>query len=234
MYTVTQLQQIIHRLYDGSTSYPSSGDEDWTLRLGFMNDAIDAWAFENNNIKWRELYVNLSDASDGDKTTTDGTSQYSCPSDFISISSFLKITDSSGNKVWYPYIDNDEVMNTLRNDTQKKFFYITGNSSSGYKININPTPDETGSTISYSYYKKPTHLSDDSDKPEMSRPYFIVYYTLARLYELDQRENMVIFYETKAKSILDEMIIANEVPPFLNEFSLEDWDYKVNGEAFGL
>lgn len=228
MYQESELQQIVHRLYEGSTDYPTSTEEDYLIRRGYMNDAIRAWAFERN-IKWKELFINLSDAADGDKTTTSGDSVLDTPSNFIEISSFVKIGD-----VYYTFMRNDRVMNALRRSSGDRFFYVTGNASGGYKININPAIDSTGDTISYSYYKLPELIDETTDKPEMSKPYFVVYYTLARLHEQDLRNDLVTFYEDKAQNLLDEMVVSNEVAPHMHADSLEDLGYLVNGDGFGF
>lgn len=228
MYQESEIQQIVHRLYEGSTDYPTSTESDYLLRRGYMNDAIRAWAFERS-IKWRELYTNLSDASDGDKTTTSGDSILDAPTDFIEISSFLKIGD-----LYYTYMPNDKVLNALKQDSSKRFFYITGNGSGGYKINVNPAITSTGDTITYSYYKLPTLITATTDKPEMSKPYFCVYYTLARLHEQDLRNDLVTFYEDKAQKLLDEMVISNEIMPPMHKDNLNDLGYLVNGDGFGF
>ena len=222
--TLDDLQGIIHKIYEGNTSTPSSTEEDYLLRLGYINDAIRIW--EGQSVDWRELFTNLSDASDGDKTTSSGVTAYSAPTDFVKISSYVKV-----GSYYYPYIEPNQVLTTLRNDSTKKFFYITGSPGS-YVININPTPDPD-LTISYSYYKTATTLSSGTDKPEMRLPMFIVYHTLARLYEGDLRNDMVSLYEQKAKEVMDEMIILNEVPPFNRKYQIDDISYTVDGIAFG-
>ena len=67
----------------------------------------------------------------------------------------------------------------------------------------------------------------------MRLPMFIVYYTLARLYEGDLRNDMVSLYEQKAKEVMDEMVILNEVPPFNHKYTMDDVSYQVDGIAFG-
>jgi hypothetical protein len=228
MKTLTELQQKIHRTYEGDTDYPTSGDEDWTLRTGFINDSIDLWAFEGarNGIRWRELFVDLDDAADGD-TTTDATGVYDTPSDFREISSLVKIGD-----VYHDYISADKVLIQTNRDSSKRYFYITGNASTGHKLHINPT-SSTGETISYSYYKTPTALSSGTDTVEISNPEFLVAKVLARLQELDFRNDLVTFYEDRATEIMEGMVIDNEIPPSFNENNLDDYGWLRSGEAFG-
>lgn len=215
---VNQILQTIHRIYEGSTDYPTSSEEDYIFRLGLVNDAIREWG-ENSNAKWRELY----------KTTSGTLSStiLSCPSDFDSIASLLNINGSL-----YQYVKNDEVM-ALQNSSSK-FFYITGSPGS-YIININPTPS-IGDSYSYSYYSTPTLMTSGNDIPQMSKPMFIVYWVLARLYEQDGEISKMSFYEQKAVDKLSEMILDNEAPPYNNEYRIIDDDvgYKLRGDNFGL
>lgn len=46
--TITTIQQRIHILLEKDTDYPVAGDEDYTVRLGLINDAKDVWKEEMN------------------------------------------------------------------------------------------------------------------------------------------------------------------------------------------
>lgn len=228
--TVDQILQQIHRTYELNADYPASGEDDYALRLGLVNDAITKWS-QQESVLWRELYTSLSAASTGTKTTTINVSSYATPTDFASISSFPKITSATGS-LYYPFAKNDEVMNLLRDSSSKQFFYISGKPGA-YKINFNPAASATGNTISYDYYKTPAVMTSGSDVPEMSRPLYIVYDVLASLYEGDIRTDMVTKYLQLAKGVMDEMIVLNEVPPSFNSDQIDDLDYKLSGVRFG-
>lgn len=233
--TETQAIQIAYRRWQSSTDYPESSSDDYSLIQGALNDGIEAWGgrAKEESVKWRELFTNLAVASDGDKTTTSGTSAYDAPSNFESISSFVKVTDSDGLSIYYPYKKSDDVLRALKENTSEQFFYITGDDGNGYQINLNPTPTSTGNTISYSYYKKPTLLTTTSSVIEMAKPYFAIYFALSVLNE-EERPDLAQAYATKAASIMDQMIIDNEIPPFNHPYKLGDFDYDVNGGiAFG-
>jgi hypothetical protein len=217
--TLDKILKTIHRLYENNTDYPVSGSDDYDLRLGLVNDAILEWA-ETENVKWKQLYKTATGTISG--TTI------SAPADFVSISSLLKISSN-----YYVYKKVDEAMNILRTNPSKKMFWITGSYGS-YIINVNPTPT-IGDTYTFYYYKSPTSLVNATDIPEMSKPMFIVYWVLARLYEADGDNNKMSFYEQKAADRLADMMLENEAPPFNNEFSIIDDDvaYKLDGIAFG-
>lgn len=222
-----KLQESIHRIYEGNTDYYSSGEEDYDLRLGYINDSISKWEQEEG-IQWRELFVTLESAVDGDKSTTSGTSTLTTPSNFIEISSKVKVGDS-----YYSFISNNKVLLSNLIEPSKKYFYITG-SPSAYKINILPEIDETGLEVDYSYYKQATILEDSTDIPEMSKPLYIVYDVVAQLYELDNRNDLVNKYLQLSAKLINEMVISNETPPEFNGVSLlDDESYQLNQVRFG-
>ena len=218
--TLEEILKKIHRMYENNTDYPSSGDEDYTLRLGLVNDAIQEWA-DTENVKWATLFKT--------ETGTTSGSTISCPSNLVSVSSLLKI----GNN-YYIWKKVDEAMVLIKNNPSAKIFWITG-SPGNYVININPIPTE-GETYTYYYYKTPNSLSSASDIPEMTKPMFIVYWVLARLYEADGDNNKLSFYEQKAVDKLNEMIVENEAPPYNTPFNLLDDDlgYKLDAVSFGV
>lgn len=231
MYTLDELQQKIHRIYQGDVEYPVDGEEDYTLRTGFINDAINDWAY-NQGISWKELFINLSDAPvsvGGDKTSSTSTTKYEAPTDFVFISSWIKITNSNNTSYYYEFCPPDDVMRRLKTDSSLKFFYITGVPGS-YVININ---SPISGTIEYSYYKRATHLVNTTDVIEMSKPYFAIYKTVSQLYELDNRNDMVSKYTQLAKNLMDEMIIDNETVPINTSYRLKDLDYEVGGAVIG-
>lgn len=220
--TLQIILQRIHQLYEGSTDYPASDSDDYALRLGLINQGESVW--ESEEVDWRELYAIAS-------TTTDGTSQIDAESDFIQPQGQLKITTAEGD-VYYPYRRTRDAQLLVANNSSDKFYYITG-TPGAYKININPTP-EAGLTATYPYKKTVTHVSNSSDIPDMSRPLYLVYYTLAKLYELDGRNDMLSSYNNQAYDVMANMKIINEEMPPGHSDQLEDTDFQLTGGAFGV
>ncbi len=228
--TLADLVKIIWRKYDKSTDYPTFGDEDYTLIQGFINDAIQSWGDEahEDNIRWKELFTTLTSASSGTKTTTASTASYVCPDDFVDISSFVKIGD-----LYYSYAENREVMTLEKVDTSARFYWITRNSTTGkYWLNIYPTPDTSGDTIEYSYYKTPTELTATTSIIEMKKPYFAVYHALTSLLE-EERPDLANVYSQKSVSVMNAMILDNEIPPHDQSFKLKDIANQLTGDVFG-
>jgi len=229
--TESKLQQIIHIKYEQNTSTPSTTEDSYLVRRQLINDAIQKWGDKGreDNIRWRELYVNLADAATGDKTATTSDTTYAAPDDFVEMASFVKITQADNSVAYYSFVEGQDVMRMLKNDSTANFFYITGNESVGYTININ---SPVAGTINYSYYKEPAEMSTTTDKPEMGRPYFIVCEVLSELYA-EERPDLATNYSNKAVSLLNAMLINNETPPTDTGQTIHDPEYELYGVRFG-
>lgn len=165
-------------LYNGNSTPPVDGDEDWEVWTELLNVAISIWEKEEGTL-WRELYSTLASAADGDKTTTANDYSYDCPTDFVFPVGFVR-TISNSISTYFVVINPDEVQ--LQDDTQGRWCYFTGNTSTGYDLHFNPDLTlTTGDTIAYEYYKTASAVSTGTDKFEMSDPMFAVYYALAEL-----------------------------------------------------
>jgi len=223
--TETEAQASLHMLYEGNNDTPESTDADYLTRRGLLNIAIAIWEKE---ALWRELFVKLADASDGDKTTTADDADYDCPTDFLFPVGFLRIGTS-----YYPFKDVTKYQLIRSSDTSTYFYYITGNKNTGYDIHLHPTPSSTGDTLSYEYYKSATSLSATSSVFEMSDPYFAIYFALSKLLEQDGRigEAQKAFMEANAR--LERMKEINMTIPFYQENQVPDEAFSRGVKGFG-
>lgn len=210
---ITAILQAIHRTYQGDVSYPVSGDDDYTLRFAFVEDSINAWSTRGSeeNIEWKELFISLADAGDGDTSGSADTTEYAMPEDFDHLTSKVTITNGANAITYYDPISPDQVLTYQRDDIGGNWCYITGNDNDGYTLHVNAP---IAGTLNYSYYKHAAIPVLATDKPEMKRPYFIIHDVLSKLFELDGRNDLVTFHEGKKKGIMDSMIIDNELTPF--------------------
>lgn len=211
--TEQELQQEIHKLYAQDTSYPSSSDDDYLIRRAYLNAAIDLWENYNDTI-WNELWTTHS-------ATITSSSSYNLPSDFKIPANYLKVYDSSGKTpTFYPYKKLQDV--SLSKDLSTKFFYITGKIGSKV-LNINPTPDSSiiGNTLKLDYYKTATKITATTDVPEVPDPYFLIYFTLYKLYSDDGNEQAGVMFQL-ANEKLRAMKIRNEAVPYYQENTLDD------------
>jgi hypothetical protein len=217
-------QDQLHILYEGNNTTPGATTSDYLSRRSLMNTAIQVWETEED---WKDLYTNLADASDGDKTT-DGTTSYDAPTDFLRPVGYLRLGDTD-----YPYYSPEKYQLVESSDNTTKFFYITGNKSAGFTINIHPAP-ATGTTIIYEYYKSATLLTATSTAFEMSDPNFAIYFALSKLYEQDglSGESQKAFLE--ASSRLEKMKENNMKTPFYQSNKIPDYDWDSRGvSGFG-
>lgn len=182
--TESELQDALNSLYEGDTNTPSPTDEDYLARRELMNAGINVWETYGNTL-WNELYYTLADAADGTKTTTAATSNYGCPTNFLNINGYLRIVDAAGNSTYYRQIQPLEAQLYDNQSSTPNYFFITGNPSAGYSVNIHPIPASTGLTIKYEFYASATLLSDVTSISEISDQYFPVYYALSRMYHID-------------------------------------------------
>ena len=223
--TETEAQAILHILYEGNNSTPASTTSDYLTRRGLMNVGIATWEKEG---LWRELYVNLSDAADGDKTTTADDADYDCPTDFIFPVGFLRIGTS-----YYPFRDVEKYQLTTSSDDSTYFYYVTGNKNTGYDIHIHPTPSSTGDTITYEYYKSATALSATTTVFEMNDPYFAIYFALSKLLELDGKMGEAQKAFVEAGERLERMKEINMTVPFYQQNQVPDEAFSRGVGGFG-
>lgn len=227
--TLDGIVQAVWTLYEGDTDTPSSGEEDYTLITRLANAAINRWEHEDG-VFWSELWVNLTDAADGDKTSADGTLAYDCPTDFLRPGGYVRLVDSNSNSKYFSVIPIEKVQ--LFDNEDKQICYFTGNPQDGFTLNFLDDPDGTY-TIYYEYYKSADTLSATSDIPEMSDPYFIVYFVISRMYELDgqQGSSSKAFQESEAR--LAQMRTRNFQEPNWQDNRIEDLTTEQGFGGFG-
>lgn len=195
---ISDLDDIINSinfLYNGSSTPPVTGEEDYEVWTGLSNLAINLWENEEG-MRWKSLFIELADAADGDKTT-DGTTSYTLPTLFSFSNSAYVWIGSDTNKTPYKVIKIEDKQ--LYENNSENWCYFTPTT---LEFNPNLTLD-TGSTISYNFYKKATKLSTGTNVPEMSDSGFIVYYVLS---ELKKEEG-----DTSALSIATQKLDAMKV-----------------------
>lgn len=229
--TEQEIQEAIHALYEGDTSTPTESQEDYLVRRIAINTGINRWENYEGTF-WKELFVSLDDAADGDKTTISGTSEYNCPSDYVSPVGYVRLADGDGGSTYYTHKPTQDVQ-LYDNTTSGNFFYITGNKSTGRKLHLHPTPDATY-TIKYDYYKSATSVTSASDIIEMSDPYFLVYFGVSRMYELDGSMDLAQKAFMEAESRLQTMAARNDLLGWWQPNSVPDSFYDLGGSAFGL
>jgi hypothetical protein len=204
----------INILFESDSTSPSEGEEDYEVWTSLLNIGVNIWENEEG-MMWRELFVKLADASDGDKTTVAGQSSYDCPTDFRMPASGLVWIGTGTNKTAYRVIKQEEAQ-LYQNDTSKWCYFLMDGSPS---LEFNPNGDlSADQTINYEYYKHATKLDSATDTFEMSDPMFAVYYAISEL-KKDEGDTSAL---TIATQKLEAMKVKNMTPAWYQEDSFND------------
>lgn len=175
--TLDDAVQKLNSLYEGDSTPPEEGSEDYVVWTDLLNLGINIWENEEGML-WRELYVKLEDAPDGDKTTTASDYSYSVPTLFSFPSSKYVWLGSGSNKIPFKVIDPKDVQ--LYENDSSNWCYFLQDGTPTLEFNPNCTLPE-GATINYNYYKTASAVEDGTDTFEMKDPMFAVYYALSEL-----------------------------------------------------
>lgn len=218
-------QNIIDNAYylieKGSEKWDTASDEYLTAR-GLANIAVGRYEFYEQT-KWIELWTTLTDATDGTKTVTKGTSSYSCPTNMRYPASFVRIVDSSGNSSYWQVIPVARM--ALYANSSDRICYFTGSIKSGFKLHFNPNVSlTTGDTINYEYYKQATKFTAITDTTEMQDPYFISYYIASHMSEEGVDPNLYAMAEARLEQMRTQNMsqlygVSEDIPDSLDHLS---------------
>lgn len=219
--TLNDFISYLNFLFEADQTPPSSDDEDYAVWTSLANIAINLWENEEG-ILWKELFVKLADATDGDKTTELDKYSYDCPSDFKFPASAYVWLGTGTNKTSFKVIKIEEVQ-LHENDVSNWCYFNLADKT----LEFNPNATiPVGQTISYNYYKYAKKLTTGTDKFEMSDPMFAVYFALAEL-KKEEGDNSAAGI---ASQKLEAMKTRNEMTTWFQEDSLTNQ----TGEGFGL
>lgn len=195
----------LNTLLNVSSSTPTAGDEDYIVWTSLANIAISIWEPEE---LWRELIVKLSDAADGDKTTTTATS-YDLPTLFsFPVCGYVWLGTGT-NKTPYKVIKPEEKQ-LYENNIDNWCYFLNG------QLEFNPNLTITsGQTINYEFYKFATKLTTGSSVFEMSDPMFAVFYALSVLKAEEGDTTSAVIATQKLNAMQD----ANEMPSWFQQDS---------------
>lgn len=225
--TKTQLMQLIHRIYTQDTDYVDSSSDDYEFRETWADMAVDTWA-KDSGIAWRELTKTHS------FTTVDADGDYALPSDFSYPIGYLRIFDSGDNPALWPYVKTEVAHITEYTDPSSKRYYIDG-TQGAYILNMRPTPTTAnglaGLTGKLDYYAEPVAVSamGDSDLLPMSDPYYVVHFTVANLFSIDEDNANASKHFQIADQKLGAMRTKNTATPFGHVNQMTDFSV-----GFGL
>lgn len=208
--TVDDILNQVHRDYEGDTDYLEFADEETQLHFSYLKDGIEEWL--DRFPEYREVFTDLTTATDGDKTTNGG-SIYDCPTNFVRPANVVKV----GSK-YLTYIPPEKVALKLQDNSASEWFTITG-SPGAYKLRINPAV-ASGSTIEYDYWRSITLPTLATSTIEVSRPSFITAYILNKLYAEDDPDRAEEYaYKMNEEERLERVALA-KTPGISNKISI--------------
>lgn len=209
--TLDNAISYLNTLFEGDSTPPTSGEEDYNVWTGLLNIAINIWENEEG-VLWRTLFTTLTASADGDKTTSAGDYSYALPALFQFPASAYVWLGSGDQKTPYTVIPIEKVQ--LLEDNHERWCYFT---ETTLQFNPNLTIDG-GSTINYNYYKYASKLTTGSSTFEMTDPFFAIYYALSEL-KKDEGDTSSLSVATQK---LEAMKTKNIMPSWYGDNSLED------------
>lgn len=208
--TITECLQTIQRRYEFSTDYYHPDSEDFMLRLGLVNDAINIWANENGT-QWRELVT-----STGGTLNIDG--EVEIPDLFMPTGK-LQI-----GKEYYEYVTPEQIQECLHLDKGRLVYTVLG--GEGHKV-VKAFPNPGAVSFMFPYYKRAITFTSGADTAdiEMSDPYFIIHTVVSDLF-MDDGDNLRANVESqKANGKIDSMRLSNDSYPAFTDAKQPDYNF---------
>lgn len=227
--TLSEYMDALHYLYEGNVDTPTSSDDEYTHRTKLLEMAINAWD-NDYGMRWRELWVTLADASDGDKTVGASDVDYDMPTDFRFLGGFVRTYTTATSQTYWNVFDPAQA--DLYKNESTTACYVTGNKSAGFDLHFLKQPT-AGDTIDYPYYKEPSYPTSASEVIEMSDPWFAVYFALAKLHEIDGDGDRAALALNQAQQKLTNMRVQNELAPGYEKNPVQDTDVIIGEPGFG-
>lgn len=202
--TLDDIQREIHALYQNGIDVPVEGDEDYTLRTTFINNAIGTWE-HTPGVDWRELYD-----IDNSKTFTGGpTFAMNCPPAYKEIAGKVRILMPDGRKHVVTIYEPENLDYEIFDQVDQHYGYVSG-TPGAYKINfVNVQDDWIGGTIVYRYYHYAARMTAASDVPDMSDPHYLAFIVAARLHQLGRNNTGYTVNFDDAQEALKGMVVRN-------------------------
>jgi hypothetical protein len=226
MADLQSIQDAIEILVNNDRDTPDVEDDEWTIRLGLINLAIDNWSSEDT--LWNELWTTYThDGSVTNATTYDLTF-----TDFRFPGSQLRLV-LNGQTTYVKLVPPGEAQNYVG---QGRVAYITGSTSAGFVLNFNWTPAPTdgtyGASIIFDYYKVAAALENATDEPEMSDTSYITYWAAAQKSLLESQNNKYTVFSNMATQSIETMKLMNTIGP-PNQPNVTDDIDALNGSILG-
>jgi hypothetical protein len=171
--TVDLIQSKIASILDQNPDTSDLSSEEYTLRLTYMNMALNEWA---EMYDWQALYTEYNTQT----STSTGNASIALPSDFRKIASFPVITYDGANSFTFP---ETKPQNATQYNSNDKRVVLTGNPQDGYNMTVIGTDLVSGASIKVPYFRSVQSLASPADIPEIPNPDYLVKKTVAYWWE---------------------------------------------------
>ena len=217
--TLDDAISYLNTLFEGDSEPPVSGDEDYTVWTGLLNIGINLWEMEEG-VLWKQLFIKLEDAPDGDKTTVASQWSYDLPALFQFPAVGYVWLGAGNQKTPYKVMPIEKIQ-LLENDGGN-WCYFTETT-----LEFNPNIQmDGGHIISYNYYKFASSLTTGSSTFEMADPFYAVYYALSEL-KKDEGDTSSL---TIATQKMEAMKTRNTMPSWFEDNMMDNVN---NDSGFG-
>lgn len=163
------LAQIKTRLQNECDLFGEDFVEEDTELLGYINAAIDS-AKSIIHTLYEDYFLNKTTL-----TLASGTAAYSCPSDIYAHKIRALVYNNSSTQRVYPIVRimrlHQAALYGYETSSAYYRYLLTNDATTGVKINIYPTPVESGALVDCWYIRNPKVLSSASDQCDI--PEFI-------------------------------------------------------------
>lgn len=225
--TLDDIQHAIHLMYEGNVDYVASGDEDYSVRQGLINNWINRWA-NVEGMLWNELWKTTTA---NQYTFNSSTTSYNLPADFKFLGGFVRITPVGGGTPFKVRVYPPDQVQIV--DSNAPYAYVTGIPGS-YVLNLNGIPATySGGAMNFDYYKLPLRLDNTTDIPEIPDPYFLVYGVTSQLHLNTRNNSGYTVNKTEAETRLSQMMERNMLQPSYQDNTMEDVNYELFGSGLG-
>lgn len=201
-----------------ASNIPSPGEREHTVGLQLANNAIKKWDRADGTL-WRELWTTAQVDGSGDLTVSAGSSEYSAPTNMRKPPAFVKLVNSDGGYTRVKVVDPHEIQNF----GSGLVAYFTGSANKGYTLHLDGNLSSVdGFSIDFPYIKKPTMMTANTSKPDMSDPNFMIHDMVAT--RAANARNGFLYKTSKADATvaLQNMKIENNSGTFGNSDNLGD------------
>ena len=205
MATVDDVQSAIAAVVDQDEDTSNISNDDYSLRLEYMNQRERKWAESGSWDVLYEEYNTLTSTSSGNVTV-------SLPTDFRKLASFPVITYDGSDTKAFPEIDPKD---KERFSSSDRYIYLLGNEADGYNMIVHPGTSSgqmaSGASIYIPIYKNPASLASPADTVTCPNPQYLIEGVIADVWEAREDARFQI-KKAEANTILLNLLEQENTP----------------------